>query len=293
MSTPDTALNAFEAERTRLFAIAYRMLGSATEADDALQEAYLRWAGAHASARSAQAVLTTIVTRLCIDRLTSAQARRETYIGPWLPEPVLTTPDTAAQTIDMNDAISLALLALLERLNPVERAVYVLRAVFDYDYAEIAAFVEKSEDACRQTFSRAQKFVRDNRPRLAPSKAAHETLLMTFLGALASGDVDPILALLHESVVQYGDGGGKAFAAKHPIVGRENVARLLAGLRKLMPAGALPSIEEVNGWPALVIRHADGRAYAVTSIETDGALIYAVRNVINPDKLGLPVLKAR
>ena len=146
----------FESHRAHLFAIAYRMLGTVTDAEDALQDAFLRWQTAHQrqAVQMPRAMLTTIVTRLCLDKLKSAQTRRETYIGPWLPEPVLTQPDTAPERAEMQESISLAFLTLLERLNPVERAVFLLRAVFDYDYAEIAAFVDKSEPACRQTFSR-------------------------------------------------------------------------------------------------------------------------------------------
>jgi RNA polymerase sigma-70 factor, ECF subfamily len=286
----DVGLTAFDAERPRLFGLAYRMLGGVQDAEDVLQDAYLRWTRAHVEARDPRGLLTTIVARLCIDRLTSAQARREAYIGPWLPEPVLTTPDNAADQTDMHESISLAFLALLERLTPVERVVFLLRQVFDYDYSEIAAFVDKSESACRQIFSRAQKHVRENRPRMAASREAHRALLEAFLGALADGDVSALTGLLHESVVQYGDGGGKAFAALKPIVGRESVLRLLTGLRKFVPEGGRFEIGEINGWDALIVRHPDGAVFSVTSIETDGARIYAVRNVINPEKLTLSSL---
>lgn len=286
----ETGLAAFDTERPRLFGLAYRMLGVVQDAEDVLQDAYLRWARAEASARDARALLTTIVARLCIDRLTSARAKRETYIGPWLPEPVLTAPDDAVDQTDMHESISLAFLALLERLTPVERAVFLLRQVFDYNYAEIAVFVDRSEPACRQIFSRAQKHVRDNRPRLAASREAHRALLDAFLGALASGDIGTLTGLLHESVVQVGDGGGKAFAAPKPIVGRDSVLRLLSGLHKFVPPGARFEVGEVNGWDALIVRDQDGSVSSVTSIETDGQRIYAVRNVINPEKLGLSSL---
>lgn len=285
------ALAAFEQERSRLFGVAYRMLGSAADAEDVLQDAFLRWRGAEAQAqaRSAQAYLMTVVTRLCLDRLKSAQAQREVYFGPWLPEPVLTQPDDAAAQAEMNESISLAFLTLLERLNPIERAVFLLRAVFDYEYAEIAEFVDKSEAACRQIFSRAQGFVRDNRPRRAATPEAHRAVLQSFLAALSNGDVSGITTLLHESVVAYGDGGGKAFAAARPVMGVDLVARFMLGLRKLLPAQFAPSVEVVNGEAALVIRSPAG-VFSTLSIETDGERIYAIRSVVNPDKLALPAV---
>lgn len=284
MDSP-AALSTFERHRPRLFALAYRMLGSVSEAEDVLQDAYLRWQKVAGDAREPIAYLTTIVTRLCLDVLTSARARREAYVGPWLPEPLATLVDDPEASLEMKETISLAFLALLERLNPVERAVYLLRAVFDYEYAEIAGFVGKTEPACRQIFSRSQRFVRANRPRLPTSPEAHAEIFATFLQALATGDSDAMFKLLHDSVVVYGDGGGKAIAAREPIRDRALAARFLAGLHRLLPVGAQPAVEPINGWPALVIRTADGRLYSVTAIETDGHLIYAVRNVINPDKL--------
>jgi RNA polymerase sigma-70 factor (ECF subfamily) len=287
-------LGAFEQERPRLFGIAYRMLGSAADAEDVLQDAFLRWRApeAHAHIRSAQAFLTTVVTRLCLDRLKSAHAQRETYIGPWLPQPVLTQPDDAVAHAEMNESISLALLTLLERLNPIERAVFLLRAVFDYEYAEIAEFVDKSEAACRQIFSRAQAFVRDNRPRRAATPEAHRAVLNSFLAALGTGDLSGITELLHESVVAYGDGGGKAFAAARPVMGVQQVAKFMLGLRRMLPEEFVPSVEVLNGEAALVIRAAGapatGGVFSTLSIETDGQRIYAIRSVVNPDKLSLP-----
>jgi RNA polymerase sigma-70 factor, ECF subfamily len=278
------ALAQFEEQRPRLFAIAYRMLGSAADADDVLQDCFLRWRDAR-DVRSVPAFLTTVVTRLCLDRLKSAQTRRETYIGPWLPEPILTQPDEAPERAEMNESITVAFLALLERLNPVERAVFLLREVFDYDYAEIALFVDKNETACRQIFSRAQKYVRENRPRLPPNAAAHQRVLGVFLNALASGDLDGLTQILHQSVVSYGDGGNKAFAAKAPIHGRAAVAKFMVGLRRTAPAGLIPSIEHVNGQLALVLR-LNGSVFSVLVIETDGEYIYGLRSIVNPDKLG-------
>lgn len=280
------AVAVFERQQPRMFGIAYRMLGTATDAEDILQDAFLRWRESAATAQSPEAYLTTIVTRLCLDRLKSAREQRETYIGPWLPEPVLTQPDDAAASLEMQESLSLAFLTLLERLNPIERAVFLLRAVFDYDYAEIAGFVDKSEAACRQIFSRAQKYVRDNRPRRAASPEAHRAVLAAFLAALGSGDLAGVTALLHDSVVSYGDGGGKAVAAARPISGADRVAPFLLGLRRIIPQGFAATVEEINGEAALVIR-IDGRVYSVMCIETDGERIHAIRSVVNPDKLAL------
>lgn len=280
------AVAVYEQQRPRLFGIAYRMLGTATDVDDILQDAFLRWRESAATAQSPEAYLTTIVTRLCLDRLKSAREQRETYIGPWLPEPLLTQPDDATASLEMQESLSLAFLTLLERLNPIERAVFLLRAVFDYDYAEIAGFVDKSEAACRQIFSRAQKYVRDNRPRRAASPEAHRAVLAAFLAALGSGDLAGVTALLHDSVVSYGDGGGKAVAAARPIVGADRVAPFLLGLRRIVPQGFAATVEEINGEAALVLR-VDRRVFSVMCIETDGERIHAIRSVVNPDKLAL------
>ena len=306
-------LAAFEQHRPLLFAIAYRMLGTVSDAEDIVQETYLRveqhvqqaaqQAAQQASEKAAQqhpqaapsaiqspkAYLTTIATRLCLDRLKSAQAQRETYIGPWLPEPILTSPEDNAESspearAELKDSISLAFLALLERLNPVERAVFLLRQVFDYDYREIAPIVDKSESACRQIFHRAQAFIRANRPRLPVTKEAHTQLLQSFLTAMLSGDLNGLTSLLHEDATSYGDGGGKAYAARVPLVGRDKVARLCAGLHKLVPADTAMEIREINGWPSLIIRN-DGVVTGVFTIDTDGERILAVRSVVNPDKL--------
>ena len=278
-------IEAFEQYRPLMFSIAYRMLGTASDAEDIVQEAFLRVQSANAQeVQSPKAWLTTVVTRLCLDRLKSAREQRETYIGPWLPEPILTSDEAPDAKAEMKESISIAFLVLLEKLNPVERAVFLLREVFDYDYAEIAQFVDKSESACRQIFHRARQFIRANRPRLAPSKAAHTQLLETFLWALHSGDLNSLTNLLHEDVVSYGDGGGKAFAARTPIVGREKVLRFLLGLRKLAPEGFAASVEEINGWPTFVMR-VNGALFSVMSLETDGEQVWAVRSVVNPDKL--------
>ena len=279
-------LEAFEQHRPLLFSIAYRMLGTATDAEDIVQETYLRaQATPVETIQSPKAFLATIATRLCLDRLKSAQVQRETYIGPWLPEPIATqTEDNPEERAELKDSISMAFLTLLERLNPVERAVFLLRQVFDYDYRDIAPIVDKSEGACRQIFHRAQEFIRANRPRLPVTQEAHSQLLQSFIGAMFNGDLDGLTHLLHESITSWGDGGGNANAGRHPITSRDAVARLMLGIRKFATPDSVVSIEEVNGWPAMVVR-AGAVVQAVINIETNGEQIIAIRSVVNPDKL--------
>ncbi len=279
-------LEVFEQHRGLLFAIAYRMLGTASDAEDIVQETYLRAQATPLEAvQSPKAFLATIATRLCLDRLKSAQVQRETYIGPWLPEPIATqTEDNPEERAELKDSISMAFLTLLERLNPVERAVFLLRQVFDYDYRDIAPIVDKSEGACRQIFHRAQEFIRANRPRLPVTQAAHSQLLQSFIGAMLNGDLDGLTHLLHESITSWGDGGGNANAGRRPITGRDAVARLMLGIRKFAVPDSVVSIEEVNGWPAIVVR-AGAVVQAVINIETNGEHIIAIRSVVNPDKL--------
>ncbi|WP_224245316.1 RNA polymerase sigma-70 factor [Hyalangium gracile] len=276
----DGALQSFEAHRPSMFAIAYRMLGSAAEAEDIVQEAWLRWqATDREGVRSEGAFLSTVVTRLCLDRLKSARATREEYVGPWLPEPVRT--DT---TVDP-ESISLAFLVLLESLSPVERAVYLLHEVFGYSHAEVAEMVGKEEAACRQSLHRAREHIRSRRPRFAPSKESHERLVTGFMSACLSGDLEGLKSLLAHDVTSWADGGGKVRgAASNAVRGADAVARLFLGVMKKAPAGLVPELAEVNGWPALVIR-LNGAVFDVISFETDGERIHAIRSVLNPDKL--------
>ncbi len=274
------ALESFEAHRPSLLAIAYRMLGSAAEAEDIVQEAWLRWQGtAREAVRSERAFLSTVVTRLCLDRLKSARASREEYVGPWLPEPVRT--DTQVDP----ESISLAFLVLLESLSPIERAVYLLHEVFGYSHAEVAEMVGKEEAACRQILHRARDHIHARRPRFAPSKEAHERLVTGFMSACLSGDLAGLKSLLADDVTSWSDGGGKIRgAALNAVRGADAVARLFLGLGKKAPAGITPELAEVNGWPALVLR-LNGVAFDVISFETDGERIHAIRSVLNPEKL--------
>ncbi len=269
----------FERHRGRCFAIAYRMLGSAAEAEDIVQEAWLRWRRAEAI-ESAPAWLTTTVTRLCLDYLDSARVRREHYVGPWLPEPIATPADEVDP-----ESISIAFLLLLERLSPAERAVYLLRKVFDVDYAEIATMLGKSEAAVRQLQHRAGEHLGTERPRFAASKEQHLRLLTSFLLATQSGELGPIEALLSEDARSWNDGGGRVRTARNIVEGRSRVARLFHGLvKKGGSADLRPELRELNGWPAILLWRGAELTMALT-IETDGEQILAVHSMVNPDKL--------
>ncbi len=275
-------MDAFAKHRPRLVGVAYRMLGSAAEADDVVQDAWLRWQAAdQAAITSAEAWLTTVVTRLCLDRLKSARARRETYVGPWLPEPVKTDA-----TVDP-ESISMAFLVLLERLTPVERAAYLLHEVFGYGHGEVAAMLGKEEATCRQTYHRARERIRAGRPRFSPTRAEHERLLRAFAEAMARGDVQALERTLAADATLWADSGGKVrAAARRPVVGAEAIAKFFAGVVRKFASEPDQRFEiaEVNGWPALVGRRGDAAFFAL-SIETRDGAIAAIRNVLNPDKL--------
>ncbi|MEY4512092.1 MAG: hypothetical protein RLZZ450_4214 [Pseudomonadota bacterium] len=272
---------AFEEQRAYLWSIAYRMLGSTAEADDIVQEAWLRARErAVPDVVSERAYLSTIVTRLCLDHWKSARVRREAYVGPWLPEPVRTD-----NNIDP-ESISLAFMVLLESLSPIERAVYLLSEVFDYSHAEVSRIVDRDEATCRQLLHRARERVRAQRPRFAPSLDQHRQLLGGFVVACAQGDLAGLERLLAHDVVATSDGGDKVHAAKLPIVGHARVARLLLGLFRKVPAAAAAEVALINGLPALVIHH-EGRVGAIVDIETDGVRILSLRTIVNPEKLAL------
>jgi RNA polymerase sigma-70 factor, ECF subfamily len=230
--------------------------------------------------------LTTVVTRLCLNQLQSARAQRETYLGPWLPEPLITEEDPLATQAQTQESLSMAFLVLLERLTPPERAVFLLREVFEYEYAEIASFLGKSELACRQAFSRAKKHLADHRPRFPASRESHRHMLLSFERAVQAGDLDALMTMLSEDVTLWADGGGKVKgAATRPVSGVLAVARFSIGAtRRFLPAEYHVEVEEVNGEPALVVRDA-GRAYFVLTIEVWAQRIHSVRIVANPEKL--------
>jgi len=278
----------FEEQRGRLFGLAYRMLGSAEEAEDTVQDAFVRWRGAERNTIADPAAwLARVVTNLCLNRLTSARARRERYVGPWLPEPVLTADGALGplETAELRDSVSLALLTLLERLTPVERAVFVLREAFGYAHREIAEILELSEANCRQLHRRARQRVEEGRPRFRPDPEQRRRLLERFLAAAVEGDVQGLERLLSAEASAWADGGGKTTAARRPVLGRERVARYLVGLVRTAPEGAQLAILEVNGDPALVVRVGDA-LFGVLVPEFAGERVHALRFVLNPDKLG-------
>ncbi len=283
------ALAAFEEHRALLFSIAYRMLGSVADAEDVLQEAFIRWQRAGASAeeiRSPRAFLVTIVSRLCINQLESARSRREEYVGEWLPEPLVTEPGPSAATVlEVDESVSMALLLLLERLGPAERAVFVLHEVFDYRHAEIAETLGLTETNSRQLLSRAQQHVRLTRPRFRARASAHSELLRRFARAAGDGDMDALISLLSDDVVLHTDGGGKASALMLPIFGREKVAQAgVHGQRRLLTLGVEQRFVEVNGRPGIV-SYQDGRPFSVFTIEARSDRIDAIYIVTNPEKL--------
>lgn len=284
----------FNQHRPLLFSIAYRMLGSVAEAEDVVQESYLRWSQVPgAEVRSPKAYLSAVVTRLCIDYLRSARVRREEYVGPWLPEPLLTDRSLdVTETIDLDETLSMAFLVLLERLTPVERAVFLLREVFDYDYGEVAHIVGKSEANCRQIARRARKSVAARRPRFETSAEQEERLMGSFLEACFSGDMDGLLALLSEDVILWSDGGGRTRAALNPIYGADKVARFFFGILRQVPPGFVVRRTLVNGRPGLIGYFGDGRPQNVTTFDVAEERIQAIRLVLNPEKLGnVPALE--
>ncbi len=264
------------------------MTGSVMEAEDAVQEAYLRWQQASEDeVRSPSSYLSTVVTRLCIDRLRSARVRREQYVGPWLPEPLLGEQAREIESkADLEDTLSMAFLVLLESLTPVERAVFLLREVFGYEYAEIAALVGKSEANCRQISRRARQSVAARRPRFESSPQQEERLMEGFLQASLVGDMEALLAMLSEDVTLYSDGGGKTRAALRPIYGADNVARFLTGILGNIPPDFTVRQTRINGRPGLVGYFGDGSPQSVVSIEVSEGRIMAIRLVVNPEKLG-------
>ena len=286
----DRAVDAFEAHRDHLLGLAYRMLGSIAEAEDVVQEAYLRWHGADADeVADPRACLARVVTRLGLDYLKSARVRREHYVGPWLPEPVVDADALSAGTSsEYADDVTVALLLALERLSPLERAAFLLHDVFDLDFAEVARTLDRTEAACRQLAARGRAHVREARPRFPVEPGAADRLAAAFLAASREGDADALRALLAEDAVLRSDGGGKRSAALAPILGRDRIARFLAGIaRKVREAGhvltATPA--RINGQPGFVLRDADGMVQTMALEIRDGAVV-AIDIVRNPDKLG-------
>jgi RNA polymerase sigma-70 factor, ECF subfamily len=268
--------------RPLLFSIAYRMVGSVAEAEDLVQEAFVRF---HREERvdAPKAFLTTVLTRLAIDHLRSARVRREAYVGAWLPEPIVTVGG-AAEEVEDDETLSLAFLALLERLTPVERAVYVLHDLFGYSHDEIAEIVGKSSANCRQILVRARRHVDEGRPRFEPSRERRQALLDRFMAAVRLGDVDALVGLLAADAVHYADGGGKARATPKPIYGADKIARLWANLGTTQGPYELRAVD-VNGQPGVVALAPDGTLLTVLTLDVADDRVQAVRAVVNPDKL--------
>ncbi len=283
-------VESFETYRSYLFSIAYRMLGSAMDAEDMVQETYLRaQATPPEEIISLKAFLTTILTRLCMDQLQLARRKRELYVGPWLPEPIITatTPEVVdpQERVDTEETISLAFLLLLEELQPFERAVFLLREVFEYEFAEIATILGKTEVACRRSFSRAKKHLAEHRPRFPASSKTHKQLLTRYFQAVQTGEMTALKDLLAEEVTLWADAGGKIKqAALRPIVGRDAVARFSLGTTRFLPENFRVEIAEVNGQAAVIIR-TDGQALFVLTIEVEADHIQAIRIIANPEKL--------
>ena len=280
----------YEELRPLLFSIAYRMIGSVGEAEDIVQEAFLRYHRAQSEGEeidSPKAFLSTVTTRLAIDYLRSARAQREEYVGEWLPEPLLTDPDAdTAQHAETADSLSLAFLVLLESLTPVERAVFLLHDVFGYGYDEVSGVVGKSEDNTRQLAVRARHHVDDRRPRFEASREERERLADRFFDAVEEGDTDGLVGLLAQDVVVYGDGDRRGPAWRQPIYGRDNVSKLLLSLgTQLMKVGATFRRTEINGQPGALFLDRDGRLISTFSLDVADGTIQTIRSIANPDKL--------
>jgi RNA polymerase sigma-70 factor (ECF subfamily) len=281
------AAGGFEPVRARLFGIAYRMLGSRAEAEDVVQEAYVRWHQSDKEViRNAEAWLVTTATRLAIDRLRALKTEREAYTGPWLPEPIMQqTPPPPDRHVELASDLSIAFLVLLERLGPEERAAFLLHDVFDFDYREIASVLDKSEEACRQIVSRARTRVRSARKRFEVTEAAKANLLRRFTAAVQATDEQALLSLFAPDATWTADGGGRTAASVHPIVGAARIAKLVIGLQKrLQSETATMELVEINGETGICVRE-NGQTIALMAIDSDGERIHAVYAVVNPDKL--------
>ncbi|OLF11917.1 RNA polymerase sigma-70 factor [Actinophytocola xanthii] len=272
--------------RPLLFAIAYRILGSVSEAEDAVQETWLRYESSTAEPTSARSFLSAVVTRISIDVLRSARVRRETYVGPWFPEPLLTDPyQDPARSAELADSVSMAALLLLERLSPLERAVFVLREVFGFGFPEIAAAVGRSESACRQLAVRSRRHMEKGRPRFAADRREREELAARFFDAFREGDLDGLTELLAADVHTVTDGGDKGLGLLRPVVGAKNVARLLAATAEMLRGIVLVEPREVNGQPGAVLQDQHGKVLAILALDVLDGRIQTIRSVINPDKL--------
>lgn len=273
-------------QRGRLFGLAYRMLGEVGEAEDAVQEAFLRWSQAeHDTITNPAGWLTTVVTRICIDRLKSAQRRRETYVGPWLPEPLATDDADPAHLAGTADSLDLAFLVVLESLSPVERAAFLLHDVFGYTHDEVAAMLDRTPAAVRKVAARARGHLAERRPRYEQDAVRREKVATAFAAAVMGARIDDLMALLAPDVVFVADGGGIVAAARHPLHGAERVGQVILQLAKRRPPGWTFAMREVNRETGIVVRRDDGAVDSVWVLHTDGVRVKAIDVLRNPDKL--------
>jgi RNA polymerase sigma-70 factor (ECF subfamily) len=278
------SLDVFNHYRQLLFGIAYRMLGTVTDAEDMVQETFLRWQQTpQTQVQSPKNYLATTITRLCIDYLRSARVRREQYVGPWLPEPLLTQQDPAEQ-VELADSLSMAFLVMLERLSPIERAVFLLREVFEYDYPEIAQIVDKSTENCRQILRRSRQHLATERPRFPVSSQQQAQITAQFIDASTQGNLEGLLALLAEDVTLWADGGGQVPAALKPLHGAMKVARFLLAIQSKFPSTARAELIEINGQPGIMLR-TENDIHNVTTFEIVEGYIQTIYSIRNPEKL--------
>lgn len=282
----------FEELRPDLIRLAYRMLGTRSDADDVVQDAFLRWSNVDRDeVRSARAFLNTVVTRLCIDRRREIDVRKEMYVGPWLPEPIVESGSVVAEDrLEMDESVSMALLHVMETLSPTERAAYLLRKVFDYDYLEISSILEKSEANCRQLVSRAESHIQSERPRFETSSAEIERISNEFLHACETGDLNGLVGLLSDDVVLYSDGGGKVRAALRPLLGADRASRFLVGVFKKGLSGAEVVGVRVNGQPGFAV-FVEGQLSTVWVMDLVDGQVRRCFMIRNPDKLARVTIK--
>ncbi|MEV4110581.1 RNA polymerase sigma factor SigJ [Nonomuraea sp. NPDC049695] len=281
------SVEVFEGQRVRLFGLAYRLLGSASEAEDMVQETYLRWSRASGPVEVPAAWLTKVITNLCLNQLASARRQRESYAGPWLPEPVLTADGALGplETVEQRESVSLGVLILLERLTPTERAVFVLREAFGHSHAEIGDILDVDEAHSRQLHRRARAHVGEPRKRFESDREHHRRIVKGFLEATMTGDVAALERLLAEDVVAWADGGG-ATAARRPVLGLAKVVRYLGGLpSRPEAAGVRAEVLDVNGEPAVLVRGPGGDVVAIMALEVAGDRVVAIRTMVSPAKL--------
>jgi RNA polymerase sigma-70 factor, ECF subfamily len=277
--------------RPLMFSIAYRMLGSIAEAEDIVQEAMLRFHQAHTGGvviESPKAYVAAVTTRLAIDHLRSARVRRESYVGPWLPEPIVEEREPAmARHAEMAESLSMAFMVMLETMSPLERAVFLLREVFEYGYEEIAAVVDKTEQNCRQIFARAKRHLEVGKPRFEASREKRDELAYRFFSACQDGHLEDMVHLLAADAAFFGDGGGKATAFTKPVLGQDRVVRLLQGMfAKGRVLGVRLKAVDVNGQPGAMFFDAEDRLINVMAVDIADGVVYCVRSIVNPDKLG-------